>query len=110
VKTPSSDIIYKTEVLETQQPLESPSLVSESEAPNTEVVAKAQSKKRKNREESAVGEHERPKRKATRDVESSDDTQRIETAIGNCSDSVCKVRRELKEEIFSLKLGELAGD
>jgi hypothetical protein len=67
------------------------------------VIAKAQSRKRKNREESEVGEHERPKRKATRDIEISDDSQRIETAIGNCSDSVCKARRELKEEIFFFK-------
>jgi hypothetical protein len=103
VKTPSSDIIYKTEVPETQQFLEFLSLVSESEVPNTEMIAKAQFKKRKNREESEIGEQERLKRKATRDIESSDISQRIETAIDICSDSICKIRREFKEEIFSLK-------
>jgi hypothetical protein len=66
------------------------------------MIAKIQFKKRKNREKSEIGEYKRSKRKAIRDIEISDDSQRIEIAIGNCSDSVCKIRCELKE-IFSLK-------
>jgi hypothetical protein len=67
------------------------------------VITKIQFKKRKNREESAVREYKRSKRKATREIESFDDTQKIETAIENYSNSIYKVHREFKKEIFSLK-------
>jgi hypothetical protein len=80
-----------------------PFLVSESEAPNTKIIAKIQFKKRKNREKSEIEEYKKSKRKAIRKKKFSDDSQKIKIIIRNYLDSVYKIYRNFKKEIFSLK-------